>query len=407
MTARDRFLDEVAAALPLPDDVKQETVEELAAHLADSIAAMVADGTPPDVAEARAIARLGPPGTLASGLARAHRGRSQLLAAAGAGTWAAIRSGVVGFLLASVTLVLAWIVVTTAVRSAVGWLGLQLDVNWTGGWNTVLTAAGLNVGAFLGGAAAVRGAARSGWRGAAEVRTAVVAVGCVALGWLVLIAFETALNWASVIALLLVPVAFGVGAWIEPIRQPDVRTTRPVLLVGLVLVIVLNVGVAATSGGASSYQWNETGVGYEMIAPWWQDPAAGQAMDFVGGSSSWSVPGVREMTVEAAAPAVIARFRDFRFEAWRAESPRDDWRLLPGQTGPFATAEAAVDGAAVSGVLRFNQTPGVDWAEVALTAIGPDGRRYLLTASGPEQTQFYGSVWSWFSAWSHGNTLGR
>lgn len=154
--ARDRFLEAVAAQLPLPDEVRPEVLEELAVHLADSAAELVALGRTPEAADAEAITRLGSPSELAHGLARAHRGRMQLLAAAGAGTWAAVRTGVLGSLGGWLLIVLASILATTVVRTAAQGLGLQLNVSWSGGWNTVLTAAGLNVGALLAGAAAVR-----------------------------------------------------------------------------------------------------------------------------------------------------------------------------------------------------------------------------------------------------------
>jgi hypothetical protein len=261
----------------------------------------------------------------------------------------------------------------------------------------VLTAAGLNLGSFLAGAAAVRAVARRGWRTPQEVRPAVIGVGSLAVGWLALVVFETALNWASVVALLLVPISFGIGAHIERLGSINVRSVGTVIVAGFLVVTTVSLGKAAT-GGASSYEWSATTHGHEMIAPWWQDPAAGATMDFPSGSSGSSVLGVETINIDAASPAVIARFHDFRFEAWRAESPRDGWRLLPGQVGPFATVTATVDGLAISGTLRFDRSPGVDWAEVVLTGIGADGVRYLLTASGPEPTEFHGSVWSWLSA---------
>lgn len=397
MDARDSFLNEVAAALPLPDEVRGEVIEELAVHLADSVAELVDKGRAPEVAEAESIARLGPPTDLARGLARAHRGPSRLLAAAGAGTWAAVRAGFQGALVGWLLIVLASILAMTVVRTAASWIGLQTNLGWPGGWNTVLTAAGLNLGALLAGAAAVRAVARRGWRTSQEVRAAVIGVGGLAVGWLALVVFETALNWASVVALLLVPISFGIGARIERLGPINVRFAGVVIIAELLLVTTVSVGAAAT-GGASSYEWSETTHGYEMIAPWWQDPAAGPTLDFPSGSSGSTAPGVETISIDAASPAVIARFHDFRFEAWQAEAPRDGWRLLPGQDGPFATAPATVDGLIVSSTLRFDQTPGVDWAQVVLTGIGPDGRRYLLTASGPEPTEFHGSVWSWFSA---------
>jgi hypothetical protein len=171
------------------------------------------------------------------------------------------------------------------------------------------------------------------------------------------------------------------------------------LTVGLIVAVggSMAVTAAAGAGQVKSYSWSETTHGYEMIAPWWQDPAIGQT-DFPS-SESWSTDlGVETVTTYAANRDVTAKFRDFRLEAWQVEAPSDGWALVPGQSAPFATAPAEVDDTAVSGTLTFNQAPGVEWAQVVLTAIGPDGRRYLLTASGPEQTEFYGSVWAWFAA---------
>jgi HAAS len=397
MNARDDFLDEVAAALPLPDGVRREVIEELAVHLADSVAELEDMGRAPEVAQAEAIARLGPPTDLARALARAHRGSAELLAAAGAGTWAAVRAGFRGALVGWLLLVVAWIVAMTVVRTAATWIGLQLNPGWSSGWNTVFTAAGLNLGALLGGAAAVRAVAQRGWRTPQEVRTAVIGIGGLAVAWLALVEFETALNWASVVALLLVPISFGIGARIDRLGRVNARALGAVAVAGIVLVTAVSLGAAAT-GGASNYMWDTTTHGYEMIAPWWQDPAAGTTMDFPSSSSGASALGNDMWSVEAATPAVIAQFHDFRFEAWQAESPRNGWRLVPGQAGPFATASADVDGLTIAATIRFDNAPGVDWAEVVLTAVGPTGQRYLLSGSGPEPTEFHGSVWSWFSA---------
>ena len=54
MSARDEFLAEVAAQLPLPDDARREVLEELAAHLADSTAELVARGRDSGAAEREA-----------------------------------------------------------------------------------------------------------------------------------------------------------------------------------------------------------------------------------------------------------------------------------------------------------------------------------------------------------------
>lgn len=212
------------------------------------------------------------------------------------------------------------------------------------------------------------------------------------------VVLEQSLNWASVIAFVLVPVAFGVGTRLEGARPPSVRTLLVTLIAALVLPLVGLALAGSPTGGGVSYSWSTDAHGYEMIAPWWQDPASAEAPDFPSGSWGSSAPGVETMNLEAASEAVIAGFRDVRLEAWRAEAPGDGWQLIPGQNGPFATAPAQVDGTTISGTIRLNDAPGIDWAQVVVTAVGPDGRRYLLTTSGPEQTEFFGSVWAWFAA---------
>jgi hypothetical protein len=398
MTEQEQFLDAVAARLVAPDEVRSEILEELAAHLGDSVRELIEQGRTREAAEAEAIARLGPPEALARALAVAHRRPVQLLAAAGAGTWAAVRTGAFGTLVVWLVVGLLSIFASLLARTVAGWLGQPYLASggWSSGWNTILTAAGLSIGGFFAAAASVRAVARRGWWTPGQVRAAVGIGGALILGVAVLGVLEQPLNWASVLAMLLVPPAFALGARLAAVPLPP----RPAA-VALLLALIVPVGVVsiAVSAGraAPSFQWDERTHGYEMIGPWWQDPAAGAATDFPSDESWSTMTGVEQVTVYAANSAVVDRFQDFRLEAWRVEPPGDGWRLIPGQTRPFAVAPATVDGTAISGTLHFNRTPGVDWAQVVLTATGQDGRRYLLTASGPRSTVFYGSVVDWFT----------
>ncbi len=348
MDIREAFLTDVGARLPLPDGVRADVLAELATHLADATDDLVAHGHEPAEAEAEAIARLGSPAGLARELARAHR----------------------------------------------------TNVEFDSGWNTVLTALGLHAGALFSGAAAVRAAARSGWRPLGEVRPWVIGAGALAWGWLVIGTLHQPLNWVSAVALALVPASFVLGTFLARMRLPSLRVVGLALL-GVVLIgFGLTVAVSGTSGsGAKSYAWNAATHNYEMIAPWWQAPGpSDQALDFGTTDYEWRATGVVNVTVEASSPEVVSRFRSFQLEAWQAEQPADGWHLVSGQPAPFATAGVAVAGTAISGTIRFNQTPGVEWAEVVLTGIARDGRRYLLVASSmPEQTIFQGSVWDWFA----------
>ena len=105
------------------------------------------------------------------------------------------------------------------------------------------------------------------------------------------------------------------------------------------------------------------------------------------------------MSVTARSETTMAQFHDIRLEAWRAEPPQDGWKLIPSQAAPFAIAGTTVDGSTASGVIRLDAAPGVDWAEVIVTGIAPNGNRYILSADGaPSQVQFRGNVLSWFAA---------
>ena len=397
---RDAYLAEVGGRLELPTDQRTDVLEELAAHVADGIADLVARGQSPADAEAELLRRLGPPEQLASNLLRARATTSRLLSAVGAGAVAAIRTGLAGAFAGWLLAATAAVVATLILQTLQPLLALPTFGGWTSGWNSVITAVGLGLGAALGGAAAVRVVAARSWRSTAEVRLGVALAGMAVIGYLVLVASEQALNWASVVALLAVPPAFAVGAWLERIRMPDWR--RGLLGSVALLAGVAVVGAAGGYGsrGQGSYEWSTATHGYEMIGPWWRDPTSPDQA-FISSSGGGSV-GVQTIAVDAVDAATAGQFRDVRFEAWRAQRPQDGWALDPRQAGPYEVSPAETDGATISGTIRFDSQPGLEWAEVVLTGVAADGRRYLLWAhGGPDQTEFVGSVWAWFAALGH------
>lgn len=394
---RDDYLAELGARLPLPEPQRTEVLEELAAHLGDGVADLVAHGRDPDAAESEVLRRLGSPDELAQGLLRARQTPSQLLAAAGAGVFAAVRSGLFGAIVGWLLVTLAAALATVGLQLLRPVLGLPEWSGWSPGWNSVITGACLAIGAALGGAAAVRVVAARSWHRASEIRVAVALAGAAVIGYFALIAARESLNWASVLAYLAIPVAFVLGARFERLGPPRGRQIVVATAGLLVGVLVVGAGGGFTSRGEQSYSWSELSHGYGMIAPWWQEMGSPNA-DIVSSGEGWGAPGIDSVTVEASSEAALAKFTGFRLEAWRAQAPQDGWALVAGQIRPFATATPSTDGATVSGTIAFNSKPGVDWAQVVLTANGPDGHRYLLWASGPQQSEFFGSVASWFAA---------
>jgi hypothetical protein len=397
MDPKDQYLTEVAGFLTLPEELKAEILEELAAHLADTVADLENTGLEPDLAEAEALARLGQPDHLARALATAHRTPAQLLAAAGAGTWAAIGSGVGGAIVGWLVVMLAAILGTIVVRQVTAALDIYFT-GWTGGWNTVLTGLVLAAGALAAGTAAVHAVARRGWRAPYEVRDVVALTGGTALALLVLVLFEASLNWASVLALSLVPIAFAVGTRVSTLRPTGIRTLGVLSIATAAVVLVAGLMTGVSAGPSQSYSWNQDSIGSGILPPWWGGSSERANALFGSQSSSSTALGGETIEYQASSQQAIAQLRDFRLEAWVAQAPRDDWRLVPGQTRPFAVAPAYFDGTTISGTIAYNQSPTVTWAQVVLTAVGHDGQRYLLDASGPQQTEFFGSVWSWFAA---------
>ena len=404
MNARESFLTDVGASLPLPQEVRAEVLAELETHLNDATDDLVARGTAPDEAESEAIARLGPPADLARALARAHRPRALVFAAAGGGAWAAVRDGVLGT-------IVGWAFVFFALTAGallaefVGHL-LSKDnlFQFSPGWNTVLLALALHIGAVFSGAAAIRSVARGGWRLAAEVRPPVMLAGALVWGWFAIGFVSEPQNWPSTLTLALVPASFVVGTWFDRLHPPRPRVVIAMLLVAALVVLGLGITVGGGNGGggAQSYQWDLTTHDYEMIGPWWQVPGSmEQPLDFASADYSFG-EGTASVTVEASRSA-MTRFSSFRLEAWQASPPGDGWHLLSNVRGPMATAPVEVDGTTLSGTIDFTHTPGADWAEVVMTGISPGGERYLLAAGGmPAQTTFQGSVLDWFVALTTG-----
>jgi hypothetical protein len=396
---RDDYLANVEARLPLPEPQRAEILDELAAHLGDGVADLVARGRDPGEAESEILRRLGSADELARELLRAHETPSRLLVAAGAGVVAALRSGFVGTIAGWVVVALASLVATVGLQLLRPLLGLPEWSGWTQGWNSVTIGASLAIGAGLAGAAAVRVVAARSWRRPSDVRVAVALVGATVLGYFTLVSAAEYLNWASVFAYLAVPVTFVVGARFERLGLPRWRRLivgTATLLVG-VLVVGIAGGYASRGGPAGGYEWDDATHGYEMVAPWWQEPGSPNS-DIVSSGEGWGAVGIDSVTVEATSAAALEKFADYRLEAWRALAPGDGWALVPGQTGPFATAPVNLEGATVSGTIAFNSEPDVDWAQIVLTASGPDSHRYLLWASGPQRSEFFGSVASWFAA---------
>ena len=120
----DRYLAAVARTLRLPPSLEVDRLDEIAAHIEDTVDSLLDEGLDRDHAEREALARLGSPEVLGEELRRAEQTARRALAAVGGGIVAAaggvIRGWIVGFLALFSTFVGGALLVQ-AVAHVTGW----------------------------------------------------------------------------------------------------------------------------------------------------------------------------------------------------------------------------------------------------------------------------------------------
>lgn len=411
---RDQFLQLIADRLPFDQVEKLDILRELAGHLADSTARLETLGLSGAAAEHAAIERLGPPERLADELTEARHSPRRLLAAAGVGTWAAAGGVIYGYLFTALVLTAVSIAAFIA-GSYLHWFGPSTGYGLDA---TTTTLVALGVGAY----AAARKltstiAARAGYRvPVARRATAILGGGLVLL--YALVGWTGALNWPEVGMLLALPVWFVVGAW----RASDVwfpsRQWR-LGVIGLAFVVVL-----AALGIGFDQQGNTTGsggfqpIGVEKIGlPTPDAIVAATQGEGLGGTTMGST----QTWMVVSDPPVLAGWTDLRVEAWRGiwqrgVDPGLAGMIDPAANAPFAIGPAqlgpgpqpigaeAVDGSVpeggtqLIGSVAIDRSPSVTLAWIALTGVGPDGRRYILEGPSFKSTSFTGTALDWFTA---------
>ena len=412
---RAEFLQRIADGLPFDEAEKLDILRELAGHLADSTARFESEGMTPESAERAALDRLGPPGRLADELTSARRSPRRLLAAAGAGTWAAV-SGVVygyffGLLIMFAASIVTYLLVASPLHLFGGSRGSLLD-------GTATNLLALGVGAYAAGLKVTPVvAARAGYRIRTARRVTTALGGALILGY-ALVGWSGTLNWLAVAILLSLPAWFVVGAWRAtdasfPSRQWRLR------IIGLALVLVplaLIMGMSVQPQSIGSFTSDPNDVG-RIGLPTPEAVAAAQDI----GSGSAKAGGFVWISTVVRDPAVLAGWRDLRVEAWRGSSkdgvdPAVVPILDPAAHGPFAvgpagfeppgqspfgfsSGKAVPDGSVqLSGSVTINRSPGVTLAWLAITGVGPDGRRYIINGPSFQSTAFNGTAWDWLTA---------
>ncbi|HEY5482463.1 MAG TPA: hypothetical protein VIK31_01450, partial [Propionibacteriaceae bacterium] len=145
--------------------------------------------------------------------------------------------------------------------------------------------------------------------------------------------------------------------------------------------------------------------------------AAAQGIESGGGNFG----GIETIGTVIRDPAVLVGWRDLRVEAWRGTGAVGiDPSLMtldPTARGPFAVGPAGFeapgqtprwiwgsgnampDGSVrLSGSVRVDRSPTVTLAWVAITGLGPDGRRYIISGPSFDSIAFNGTALDWLAA---------
>ena len=367
---RAAFLATVQSHLDLPGAIARGVLDELADHLEDGAAELRVEGLSAEDADRRAIGRLGDARALGTELARARRGRRQLLAAVGGGIRALLIEGIRIWVFIALALSLATAFALPTASVFLHTLGRSTS-SYLWGPIASLAPVGAVVGgfAYLGWILPVR-IAGPAVRSVLGVRRAVAllgfAVGSVIIWFLVPIAMDPVLA----VGLPLGPVAFALAALRAP-ERPTLRVGVIQALIGAaVLFVPMSVLALATSTDSSSGGWmaDSSPIG---DAPATTGVESASRIDW---TVPYGVPGVVVVDATGAAAAVAARFPTLRVEVWPARVV--DGVVQFGET-PLVTQGAATEPVTVLGYYLPRLRDRITTATFVV-GIAPDGRRVIL-----------------------------
>ena len=241
-----------------------------------------------------------------------------------------------------------------------------------------------------------------------------VVAGGLVFGWWALFGLHGYQSWPIVAIELCIPVAAVAGGFVGTERgMPHVP--RKVMAVVLIAVVVLPLGLFAVAGtSTSSGSQTPQAVTFQMsdlhhdsvarTAPAiWLPEGSLNGSGWTSSDSSGTKLGVSFAASESGVPpaAVLANWHDFRFEAWHLEPFTDSGPAGVVDTHystPFAVQQASPNGLALEASFHLDKMPSARYWEVFLTAVAPNGVRYLLDDCGGGLSIFNGSVWDWLTA---------
>jgi hypothetical protein len=410
------YLDRMTTELRLPAADVAEVRAELVDHVHDSIASLEAEGFEPERATREALGRLGPPAELGRQLRAAHQSTRRLLAGVGGGVFAAGGGFVLGYL-GGIVLGLLGFLAVVAVGALLAAAGVRPpDITSNDGGNTInslLYVTVLAVAAATATRYAVRTSAGLSRRAPRTVAVFWAVAGALVFGWLALFGMRGPQSWPGVALELCIPVIAIASAFVR-IERPMPHVGRWAVIVATLSVVVVSLGVFAVSGVFVSGSGSGSGEAesipmpdfhLDTVAPVapaaWLPAGSLSDVSYSSGASGSSFHDQFGSGQSAPSTAAIrSNWTDLRFEAWHA-LPMDE----PGPDGidtrysaPFAVQPAVSSGNDLTAVFHFERLRDAGSWWVVLTAVGPDGHRYLLDDGQGGTSYFNGSAWDWLTA---------
>jgi hypothetical protein len=402
------YLDALRLELPLPSPQREEAVEEIAAHVADATADLVAQGVAPADAERRIIARFGPPDQLADALAAARREQWQLATAAGVAVRVTFGTGLWALLVGWLTLIVGAIAISALARWAtqlIGWPSAA-DMTWDSRANVVIGSLVAGLAAYAIGRALPPAVALGARRRVSVVRPWILGLGCLASAAIGLYLIEAEYETVSATLTALLPAWFALGV-LRPQLLPGWFPGNA-RAIGLVLVLVsalviLPLGLLSESSDAvetSPTQAVDTSSlipSFERIAP-----LLGRDALFTSTSTGSAAGGGVGFSWELGDSDALDGFSDLHVEVWAGLGP-ENWSgistLDPAVTQPLGMA--AVDRTnpgLLTAELAMPLIPERDHYLVALVGTDPEGERRLLAQPEDVLGRWSGSVWDYLTA---------
>ena len=406
MAELEAYLDALRGELPLPSPQREEAVEEIAAHVADATADLVARGISPADAARRVISSFGPPDRLADALTAARRERWQLVTAAGVALRVTVGTGLWALIVGWVVLVVAAIAITLLARLAaqlMGW-GSALELVLGSGANVVMGALVAVVAAYAVGRALPPAVALAARRRVAVVRPWILALGCLVTAWIGIFLIEAEYEPISLVSTALLPAWFALGV-LRPRLLPtwfpgNAKAIGLVLLLVATLVLLPLGLIASSAGGTTSSPQPAVSLppapSFERIAPLLESP------DTLFASTGSSARGATlSFNWELAHRDRLNAWSDLHVEIWAAvgsEHVSGVSTLDPGVLRPLSHAPVdRSDPGSLTAELELPLIPGRDHYLVALVGTDADGKRWLLTQPQDEIGRWRGSVWDYLT----------